>query len=195
MQKCKQTSGNTQKISSLLTRQVHFKLIKRDLIVLRYLRVSTNSLQSSSTLSECDVSSNLTFYIEFFFGVPKRLQKRSLNPRKKIGDFNRLFLNFLFLFNFYLNMNRESIYFLPDGAPGTFDNDDKLASLPLPSLEDTLERYYRNLLPFATEQELAKTRQIIEDFKNGAGKNLHKILAEKARKEKNWVNNTEEDYF
>lgn len=84
-------------------------------------------------------------------------------------------------------MNRESIYFLPDGAPGTFDNDEKLASLPLPSLEDTLERYYRNLLPFATDQELAKTKLIIEDFKNGAGKKLHKILAEKARKEKNWV--------
>lgn len=84
-------------------------------------------------------------------------------------------------------MNRETFFFLPDGAPGTFTRDETLEKLPLPNLEDSLERYYRNLLPFGSEQELARSRQTIENFKNGVGKKLHKILAEKASRERNWV--------
>lgn len=85
-------------------------------------------------------------------------------------------------------MSRESFYFLPDGAPSTFDRDEKLESLPLPKLEDTLERYQRNLLPFANEQEMNNSRKVIENFKHGIGKKLHKMLEEKATKERNWVN-------
>lgn len=84
-------------------------------------------------------------------------------------------------------MNRESIYFLPEGAPSTFERDDKLESLPLPKLQDTLERYQRNLLPFATEQELQQSVKIINDFKDGIGQKLHKMLEEKAAKSRNWV--------
>lgn len=84
-------------------------------------------------------------------------------------------------------MNRENIYFLPEGAPSTFDRDESLESLPLPKLQDTLERYERNLLPFATEQELQQTRKTIDDFKHGIGKKLQTILEEKAAKSRNWV--------
>lgn len=84
-------------------------------------------------------------------------------------------------------MSREAFYFLPDGAPSTFARDDKLESLPLPKLEDTLERYERNLLPFATEQELMNSRKVIENFKHGIGKKLHKMLSDKAANERNWV--------
>jgi hypothetical protein len=84
-------------------------------------------------------------------------------------------------------MNRENLFILPDGAPSTFSRDEGLEALPLPTLEDTLERYYRNLLPFGDEDELKTSRKIIEEFKNGVGGKLHKMLEEKASKEKNWV--------
>jgi hypothetical protein len=76
---------------------------------------------------------------------------------------------------------------LPDGAPSTFLRDDSLDKLPLPKLDDTLERYFKNLLPFGDENELKTSRKIIEEFKNGVGGKLHKMLETKASKEKNWV--------
>ncbi|KAG5675259.1 hypothetical protein PVAND_005174 [Polypedilum vanderplanki] len=91
-------------------------------------------------------------------------------------------------------MNRENLFILPDGSPSTFSRDESLEKLPLPKLEDTLERYYKNLLPFGDENELKNSRKIIEEFKNGVGKKLHKMLEEKAAKEKNWVEKFWEDY-
>jgi carnitine O-octanoyltransferase len=84
-------------------------------------------------------------------------------------------------------MNRELFYYLPKGAPPTFSRDESLEKLPLPKLEDTLERYFRNLLPFGSEDELKDSKRIIDEFKNGIGKKLQKMLEEKAAKEKNWV--------
>lgn len=85
-------------------------------------------------------------------------------------------------------MNRENLYFLPKGAQPTFARDETLQSLPLPTLDDTLKRYERSLLPFGTEKELMNSRKVIEAFRNGIGQKLHKMLAEKAAKERNWVN-------
>ena len=87
-------------------------------------------------------------------------------------------------------MSRETFYFLPEGAPSTFARDELLDKLPLPKLEETLDRYQRSLLPFGTEEELIKSRKVIEDFKNGIGKKLHKMLEAKAAKERNWVRNS-----
>jgi hypothetical protein len=85
-------------------------------------------------------------------------------------------------------MNRETVFFLPESSTsGTFDRDDKLENLPLPKLEDTLRRFERSLLPFASPEELKHARISIEKFKNGDGKKLQKLLEEKAAKEKNWV--------
>ena len=84
-------------------------------------------------------------------------------------------------------MNRELFYYLPEGAPSTFSRDESLEKLLLPKLEESLERYYRNLLPFGNEEELRNSRSVINDFKNGDGKKLQKLLEEKAAKEKNWV--------
>lgn len=84
-------------------------------------------------------------------------------------------------------MNRENLFCLPDGAPPTFSRDESLEKLPLPNLEESLERYYRNLLPFGNDDELKNSRKVIEDFKNGVGKKLHKMLEGKAKEERNWV--------
>lgn len=85
-------------------------------------------------------------------------------------------------------MNREKIFVAAKGAPSTFENDERLGKLPLPKLEDSLERYYRNLLPFGSEEELKNSRRVIDEFKNGVGGQLQKMLEEKAASEKNWVN-------
>lgn len=84
-------------------------------------------------------------------------------------------------------MNRENLFFLPEGAPPTFSRDESLESLPLPKLDDTLTRYYQNLLPFGSEEELRNSKKIIDDFKNGVGRNLQQILEARALKERNWV--------
>lgn len=84
-------------------------------------------------------------------------------------------------------MDRESIFVQPEGLPGTFDKDDSLPPLPLPKLDDTIERYYESLKPFGTSDELKNSRKILDEFKNGLGQKLHKILEEKAKKSKNWV--------
>jgi hypothetical protein len=90
-------------------------------------------------------------------------------------------------FSLKVIMDRDTWFFLPEGEPSTFYRDEKLEKLPLPKLKDTLARYERNLLPFATEDELKKSRVIINEFKNGIGKKLHEILEKKAAKERNWV--------
>ncbi|XP_055618066.1 peroxisomal carnitine O-octanoyltransferase [Toxorhynchites rutilus septentrionalis] len=92
-------------------------------------------------------------------------------------------------------MNRESIYHLPEGSKETtFCYDETLPALPLPKLEDTLERYFESLKPFGTREELNASRKIIDDFRNGVGGKLHAMLAEKAKNEKNWVAKWWEDY-
>lgn len=84
-------------------------------------------------------------------------------------------------------MSREKFFFLPEDAPPTFARDEKLEKLPLPKLEDTLERYFHNLLPFGTIDELDNSRRVIDTFKNGVGRKLQKLLEERAAKERNWV--------
>lgn len=89
-------------------------------------------------------------------------------------------------------MKRED-FILPSGSPSTFARDESLENLPLPKLDDTLDRYYKSLLPFGNEIELKNSKNLIENFKNGIGRKLHKMLEEKALKEKNWVERFWED--
>lgn len=84
-------------------------------------------------------------------------------------------------------MDRDTWFFLPPEDPPTFDRDEKLEKLPLPKLEDTLARYERSLIPFASDNELDESRKVISDFKNGIGKKLHEMLEKKAARERNWV--------
>nr|XP_040219953.2 peroxisomal carnitine O-octanoyltransferase [Anopheles coluzzii] len=92
-------------------------------------------------------------------------------------------------------MNRESIYYLPEGSTeSTFCYDEDRPRLPLPKLDHTLKRYLESLKPFGTAEELENTKKIIETFRKGVGAKLQTILEEKAAKEKNWVDKWWEDY-
>lgn len=83
--------------------------------------------------------------------------------------------------------NRDQLFLRSEHEPKTFAKDNALPSLPLPSLNDTLERYYESLKPFGNTEQLANSRKIIENFKNGIGKKLHSILVERTKNHRNWV--------
>lgn len=84
-------------------------------------------------------------------------------------------------------MDRDSIFLLPEGAPGTFAKDDSLPPLPLPKLNETLERYFESLKPFGTEDELRKSRKLIDEFLHGDGPKLQALLEKRASERRNWV--------
>ncbi len=82
---------------------------------------------------------------------------------------------------------RDQLFLKSEHEPKTFDKDHLLPNLPLPSLSDTLERYYESLKPFGNAEQLANSRRIIENFKNGIGQKLHSILVDRAKTHRNWV--------
>ena len=69
----------------------------------------------------------------------------------------------------------------------TFGADELLPSLPLPSLEATLDKYLESTRPFVNESEYKITEKVVEDFKNGIGRELHQLLELKAKRDRNWV--------
>ncbi|CEG38666.1 carnitine o-acetyltransferase [Plasmopara halstedii] len=62
-----------------------------------------------------------------------------------------------------------------------------LPPLPLPSLEQTLERYVKSCEPLLTASELDHTKAVCHDFLRGVGPQLQAILQERADAERNWI--------
>ncbi|KAI5699833.1 hypothetical protein M8J75_009465 [Diaphorina citri] len=81
-----------------------------------------------------------------------------------------------------------------DDKAKTFENDEKLPSLPVPPLDVTLEKYIQSVKPFATQEELTNVQNLAKEFKNGIGQELHKSLLKKASEEKNWLSGWWEKY-
>ncbi|KAM5236783.1 peroxisomal carnitine O-octanoyltransferase [Ctenodactylus gundi] len=69
----------------------------------------------------------------------------------------------------------------------TFQYQDSLPSLPVPSLEETLKKYLESVKPFASEEEYKKTAEIVQKFQNGIGRKLHQRLLERAKGKRNWL--------
>ena len=69
----------------------------------------------------------------------------------------------------------------------TFSADDLLPSLPVPNLDDTLNKYLESIKPFVNELEYANSEKIAESFKNGIGQKLHFYLVDRSKKKRNWV--------
>lgn len=72
-------------------------------------------------------------------------------------------------------------------SDSTFQYDEQLPSLPLPSLANTLNKYLDTVRPHATEEEFAATEALVREFENGQGKILHEKLAQFASTQKNWL--------
>nr|XP_004662354.1 peroxisomal carnitine O-octanoyltransferase [Jaculus jaculus]XP_045016848.1 peroxisomal carnitine O-octanoyltransferase [Jaculus jaculus]XP_045016849.1 peroxisomal carnitine O-octanoyltransferase [Jaculus jaculus]XP_045016850.1 peroxisomal carnitine O-octanoyltransferase [Jaculus jaculus] len=69
----------------------------------------------------------------------------------------------------------------------TFQYQDTLPSLPVPSLEESLKKYLESVMPFANEEEYKKTEEIVQKFQNGVGEKLHQKLLERAKGKRNWM--------
>jgi carnitine O-octanoyltransferase len=86
----------------------------------------------------------------------------------------------------------------------TFEYDDKLPSLPLPTLEHTLERYLDSgirliekcldaimylVRAVVDDNDYDKTKKIVAQFAKGIGRELHEQLKNsiEQRQERNWV--------
>ncbi|ELW48097.1 Peroxisomal carnitine O-octanoyltransferase [Tupaia chinensis] len=69
----------------------------------------------------------------------------------------------------------------------TFQYQDFLPSLPVPSLGETLKKYLESVKPFANEEEYKKTEEIVQKFQNGIGEKLQQKLLERAKGKRNWA--------
>ena len=76
---------------------------------------------------------------------------------------------------------------LRDHTLRTFEVDSQLPSLPLPSLQLTLEKYLRSVRPFLTDLEYLTTVKKADNFRNGIGKIIQFNLKARSKREKNWV--------
>ncbi|XP_073485786.1 peroxisomal carnitine O-octanoyltransferase [Aquarana catesbeiana] len=69
----------------------------------------------------------------------------------------------------------------------TFQYQESLPPLPVPSLEESLSKYCESVKPFLNEQEYEKTCKIVKKFETGIGQELHQKLLERAKTRKNWL--------
>ncbi|XP_043576562.1 carnitine O-acetyltransferase isoform X2 [Chiloscyllium plagiosum] len=78
----------------------------------------------------------------------------------------------------------------PTKLPGRYLAHQKsLPRLPVPPLQQTLERYLLALEPIVSQEELENTKQIVKEFgqKSGVGERLQASLERRARKTENWL--------
>ncbi|KAJ8288439.1 hypothetical protein COCON_G00010980 [Conger conger] len=69
----------------------------------------------------------------------------------------------------------------------TFQYQESLPPLPVPTLEGTLSKYLDAVKPFASEKEFQATSQIVKLFGEGIGKDLHQKLLQRGRAKRNWL--------
>ncbi|XP_077978570.1 peroxisomal carnitine O-octanoyltransferase-like [Glandiceps talaboti] len=69
----------------------------------------------------------------------------------------------------------------------TYQYQDTLSPLPVPPLQQSLDKYLESVKPFVTEDEYKHTEQIVRDFGNGVGRELQAKLEERGRTHRNWL--------
>ena len=66
---------------------------------------------------------------------------------------------------------------------------DSLPPLPVPSLQQTMDKYLLAVKALVDEEDFEYTKKVVEEFKKpkGIGELLQAQLVERAKREKNWV--------
>jgi len=66
---------------------------------------------------------------------------------------------------------------------------DSLPPLPVPPLQQTMDKYLSAIKPLVDEEDFDYTKDLVEDFlkPGGDGEVLHNKLLQRAETEKNWV--------
>ncbi|XP_071528137.1 peroxisomal carnitine O-octanoyltransferase [Panulirus ornatus] len=80
----------------------------------------------------------------------------------------------------------EDLY-LNSGEEKTFQYDENLPCLPVPSLHQTLDRYLYWVQPHVDDEEFESTKVIVKKFESGIGKELQESLLSHAAQKKNWL--------
>ena len=64
-----------------------------------------------------------------------------------------------------------------------------LPKLPVPPLHQSLQKYLKAVQPLVNDEEFENTSKAIQEFgkENGVGKELQKVLEERAKAHDNWV--------
>ncbi|KAM9326172.1 carnitine O-acetyltransferase isoform 2-T2 [Gastrophryne carolinensis] len=63
-----------------------------------------------------------------------------------------------------------------------------LPRLPIPPLQQTLDKYLQALTPLVSQEEWSHTRELVEEFRtSGVGERLQKGLERRAKKTENWL--------
>ncbi|CAG2101439.1 unnamed protein product [Medioppia subpectinata] len=75
----------------------------------------------------------------------------------------------------------------------TFENEDKLPSLPVPQLRSTLGHYLETVRPVVTDEEYEKTEAIVRNFEYGVAIHLQQKLVKRSEERKNWLEEWWED--
>ncbi|TIC02166.1 FACT complex subunit SPT16 [Wallemia mellicola] len=63
----------------------------------------------------------------------------------------------------------------------------KLPRLPVPALEETLEKYLESAKPFLSTDEFKNSKQLLDSFKDGQGKLLQQRLLKRASEKESWL--------
>ncbi|XP_052247535.1 peroxisomal carnitine O-octanoyltransferase-like isoform X2 [Dreissena polymorpha] len=83
------------------------------------------------------------------------------------------------------NMDVDALF--TSDSEKTFQYDSSLPSLPVPSLQHTLDRYLDSVRPHITDSEFMQTEILVQQFASGVGKDLHKQLVKRASINRNWL--------
>lgn len=92
-----------------------------------------------------------------------------------------------------LSIQQETMYTLApkrtlsSASAITPSNPENLPHLPLPKLDDTMEKYLKSVKPFMSSEKFQKTTAIVNDFKRGIGAQLQDLLEYKAQNSENWL--------
>lgn len=67
--------------------------------------------------------------------------------------------------------------------------EDSLPRLPVPPLQQTMDKYLQAVKPLVDEDDYNNTKAIVDEFRKsgGVGEKLHEKLLEKAKITDNWV--------
>ena len=85
---------------------------------------------------------------------------------------------------------RQKQHFLlePGSGFGTFDFDKTLPKLPVPSLDQTLDKYLTSVRPFVTEQEFERTKMNCKNLMECPEvQALQKALVKRSQDKESWL--------
>ena len=72
--------------------------------------------------------------------------------------------------------------------PTTFQYDSQLNKLPIPPLQQTIDKYLKSIIPFVSQQDYETSKTLCQDFiESGQGQRLENLIRDRAKECDNWL--------